>query len=600
MDETTQRILCTDCNTPFNSKRALVKHCKTAKVHVQKQFPCPECGKLYTDIGSVARHVKNKVCLKKSPSSSNLLLHVSVKHMIEDDVEDRSPKRYRGEGSAEAEHASFVEETTPTSTATDGSVTPASTNGSSQFPDDTLDSMCQHPLLTDMSSHSLGATVTEVDRFSNTASSAASFMVRTESLWGSSYESVYTQPTSDNESITRFSETTNAESSNTLITLPDATPAHSTVTEPQETADATCLSDAMTHLSIDIDTMPTSCETADLEPAIPVNKRSRFSIAENASSGRSRCSVTSLGSIGSLFLNRSIRSSMSSSALSFKSVGWRSFHSFDMPAPMLEDIDEELGRSRTQGHFWKRYDPRRLRQRMLQQGFWKQVQNNDVAGVTTSLAGGEVDVNLVNDQFWNQIRHKDMAGVTTSLAGGEVDVNLANDVGCTPLRYAALQGYADIVMLFLAYDGVDLDFHDGYGTTALSWAASAGQVEIVKQLLDSGKVDKYLKGDVGSAAFAFASQNNHPEVAGLILAKLDKDEPTRCSANIAVTDCFIGSSVLRDEEKLATSRHTTPCSDNIRYSLNSDTPGSKTKVLMTEYRPSRPGEQITLREGGWI
>jgi hypothetical protein len=573
MDETTQRVFCTDCNVPFNSKRALVKHRRTAEVHVQKQFPCPECGKRYTDIGSVARHVKNKVCLKKSPSSSTPLLHVSVKHMIEDDVEDRNPKRYRGEGPIEANYASveecFVEETAPTSTATDESITTASTSQSSKLPEDTLDPMYHHPLLTDMSCHSLGETVTATDSSSNTASSAASLMDRTESPWGSSYDSVSTQPTSDGESITQISQTTNVESSNTLTTPPDATPAYSKVTERQDTADATDLSDAMKHVSIDVGTVPISCEIAELEPGISDDKRSRFSITENTLSVRSRCSITSLGSIGPLFLNRSIRSSMSSSALSFKSVGWRSFHSFDMPAPMLEDVDEELGRSRTQNYFWKRHDPRRLRQRMLQQTFWKQIRNNDVAGVARSLAGGEVDVNLANDRGW------------------------------TPLRSPASQGYINIVVLLLAHDSIDLDFHDEYGTTALSWAAKAGQLEIVKQLLDSGKVDKYLNGGVGSAAFTFASQNKHPEIADLILAKLDKDESTTYSTSITVTGCSVGCSTSLGRETLDTSRCTTSCSDDVRCRPSSGIPTSKTKVLTTEYQVSRTGEPISLRCGGW-
>jgi ankyrin repeat protein len=160
---------------------------------------------------------------------------------------------------------------------------------------------------------------------------------------------------------------------------------------------------------------------------------------------------------------------------------------------MLEDIDEGLGRSPTQDHFWKRHDPRRLRQKMLLQGFWKHIRNNDVAGVTRSLASGEVDVNLKNDRGW------------------------------TPLRFAASKDHIELVVLLLAHDTIDLDFDDEYGTTALSWAATTGQLEIVKQLLDSGKVDEYLKGGVGTAAFAFASRNNHPEVADLILSKLDKE-----------------------------------------------------------------------------
>ena len=159
---------------------------------------------------------------------------------------------------------------------------------------------------------------------------------------------------------------------------------------------------------------------------------------------------------------------------------------------MLEDIDEELGRSRTQGHFWKRHDPRRLRRRMLQHEFWKQTRNNDTAGVTKSLASGEVDVNRANDQGW------------------------------TPLCVAASQGYVEIVVRLLACDSIDLEFHDNCGTTALTWAATVGQLEIVKQLLDSGKVETYLKDGVGCAALTFASRNKHTEIADLILAKLDQ------------------------------------------------------------------------------
>jgi ankyrin repeat protein len=487
MDGTTQPLFCTECHIHFTTERALKEHKTNAGAHAGKRFPCPECGKLFSRKASVDRHLEDNKCLKYFfPTTSSPSLHVAVKHMIEDDVENRSSKRYCGWGPIEASHTNPNPRIMTTTTL----VATAPAIEKLQHSNADLVSMYSYPIHVGNLHH--GEMAAELDLSSKSTSSAASSMDLTENLWDSPDESVSTQPTFDEESMSQLSETTSIESPVAVIASSDVTLATPTVIVQQDTADDLYLSNAMKHVSIEVDQVPISHKPEGGDTEMSTNKRSRFSVTESTMSTRSKCSVTSLGSIGSLFLNRSIRNSMSSSAFSFKSVGWRSFHSFEMAAPMLEDIDEELGRSRTQDHFWKRHDPRHLRQRMLQQGFWKQIRNNDLAGVKKSLTVGECDVNQANDQGW------------------------------TPLRFASSQGYINVVVHLLSYDSIDLDFHDEYGTTALSWAASAGHLGIVKQLLDSGKVDVYLKGGVGCAAFTFASRNEHIEIAKLILARLDQ------------------------------------------------------------------------------
>ena len=77
------------------------------------------------------------------------------------------------------------------------------------------------------------------------------------------------------------------------------------------------------------------------------------------------------------------------------------------------------------------------------------------------------------------------ARIVHILLGAGADPNIAEFGGQTPLHFAVIQGYGDIVLLLLAA-GADTDIADSEGNTPLALAVEFGRQGIVRILQAAG------------------------------------------------------------------------------------------------------------------
>lgn len=92
-----------------------------------------------------------------------------------------------------------------------------------------------------------------------------------------------------------------------------------------------------------------------------------------------------------------------------------------------------------------------------------------------------------------------------------------NENGTTPLHFAAIRGYADVVRCLLA-QGCEVNAQTGDDCTALHLAARGGHAEVVEVLLDHGaEVD--LIGNLGLAPLGEATSGGHLDLVNLLLRR---------------------------------------------------------------------------------
>ena len=116
------------------------------------------------------------------------------------------------------------------------------------------------------------------------------------------------------------------------------------------------------------------------------------------------------------------------------------------------------------------------------------------------------------DDYW---KTADIADVKAAIHCG-VDVNGTNEQGWTPLHYATLYGYSDIVSLLLENDAnVDSPSPAG-GWPALVLAIHDSYTDIVVVLLNNG-ADVASKDSIGFTPLHYAVSNLDPSVIELML-----------------------------------------------------------------------------------
>lgn len=311
-----------------------------------------------------------------------------------------------------------------------------------------------------------------------------------------------TPPTVDDSTAGAYEDPGQTDATNSLQVPSDVPIAPSN--ENQDPTDCvTPLSDAFNRVSLEVGSINLTAEPTKEEQRIAAIKaRNRTSTAGSFRSTQSKQSIASLGSIGSLFLSRSPRESLSgslrrSSSSSTRSSGGRTTFSEDMPAPMLEPIDEELHFSRKQESFWDRYKLKRGPQKLF--------------GWAPHPA-----------YLWDYAAQGNVEGIRRTLSFGKVDVNSPDQYGWTALLTASSHGYEDIVELLLQRKDIDVEYEDAQGSTALSWAASNGHLEVVKLLLASGKIEKHRdrENGAGCAALTWATMKGHSEIVELLMKEL--------------------------------------------------------------------------------
>jgi ankyrin repeat protein len=120
----------------------------------------------------------------------------------------------------------------------------------------------------------------------------------------------------------------------------------------------------------------------------------------------------------------------------------------------------------------------------------------------------------MGDEFLRACRNGDFEKVIKGLVNG-VNVNRTDEYGSTPLHWASLFGYAEVVKILLDV-GADFNLADKYGLTLLHRASLDGRAEVVKILLDKGAdfnlTDKYER-----TPLQYASWKGRVEVVKILL-----------------------------------------------------------------------------------
>jgi ankyrin repeat protein len=115
----------------------------------------------------------------------------------------------------------------------------------------------------------------------------------------------------------------------------------------------------------------------------------------------------------------------------------------------------------------------------------------DLATITYLLDQDIISVNIQEDKMGNSSLHfacaNDSKGDVrvTQLLINKYKANkyLANDSGSTPLHYACINGFFDIVYDFIIHQGMSPDVMDKEGKTPLFNAAFNGHMDVVKLLI---------------------------------------------------------------------------------------------------------------------
>jgi ankyrin repeat protein len=224
---------------------------------------------------------------------------------------------------------------------------------------------------------------------------------------------------------------------------------------------------------------------------VQASKQKRSSFAFSVASVCSATSQWTLPSVRSFFTNPSLRhlavSQISNPSIRSSNMShWRaSTVPSEMPAPMLEQIDEELVYSRGFGGRLERYMPLRkprADQQALHERLRSAVDTNRLREVVTILANSR----------------------------GIINVNRPDESGFTPLLEAARHGHESIVAVLLEQKGIDVHHRDNRGSTALLWAQRQGHTKIV------GRLEAYLS----SAGNTRGQQDQTVDSGGICCAML--------------------------------------------------------------------------------
>lgn len=131
--------------------------------------------------------------------------------------------------------------------------------------------------------------------------------------------------------------------------------------------------------------------------------------------------------------------------------------------------------------------------------------------------------NCVRDNVLHlAILHKKLQIAKVLILEGKVGINDIDLYGCTPLHFASIYNYPDLVRLLLEH-GAKIDNQDTGGRTTLHFAAIYGHAEVGKILLEyHANVD--IVDNSRSTALDFAVQYSHPEIADLL-----RNQPLRAN-----------------------------------------------------------------------
>jgi uncharacterized protein len=102
-----------------------------------------------------------------------------------------------------------------------------------------------------------------------------------------------------------------------------------------------------------------------------------------------------------------------------------------------------------------------------------------------------------------------------------IDVNLKDKDGTTPLMWATVEGWPEVVKALLS-KGAKIDVQDNRGWTALRWAVEKGWPKVIRVLLERG-ADVNVTAKDGSTAWTVASERGHHQIMELLKARGAKE-----------------------------------------------------------------------------
>ncbi|KAM0715568.1 hypothetical protein Q7P37_009066 [Cladosporium fusiforme] len=480
-------LTCDICNVFCGQQRAFkahlrtIEHAKNAGQPLPEQFPCPQCEKGFTRKAGVERHLRSGQC-RGTPTPDTSSMSPCRKRSLNPEPLEKPTKHMRTDSG-------------PTNSAR-----PQISDDYARSDRDTLAPMVAESIsvrVVEMRKH---GKVTDVTSPIRSPPNPLTFYHQEDSDAPNEAAPTETLADNNNNTTTNTRESLSKPYTANTLQVPYDTSTVSRDESHEASDDVTPLSDAMNRVSLEVNPSNLTTDSAKDGQRNSLAKRPRSSTAGSILSMQSKHSVASLGSLGSLFLNRSPRGSVSGSlrrslSSSTKDSSRRTTLSDDMPAPMLQPIDEELQFSRKQESFWDRYKLRRGPQ---------------------NIFGWQPHPAFL----WDYAAQGNVEGIRRTLSFGKVDVNSPDQYGWTALLTASSHGYADIVELLLQRKDIDVEYQDAQGSTALSWAASNGHLEVVKLLLASGKVERHRENGIGCAALTWATMKGHSEIVSLLMKEL--------------------------------------------------------------------------------
>lgn len=97
------------------------------------------------------------------------------------------------------------------------------------------------------------------------------------------------------------------------------------------------------------------------------------------------------------------------------------------------------------------------------------------------------------------------------LVTGGANVNCTGYLQYTPLHYAAIEGYLEVVEYLVNEGHADINCRDADGRTPLHKAAIVGNLEVIRWLIEEGQVDVNYEDEQGRTSLFFAAINGHLE-----------------------------------------------------------------------------------------
>ncbi|KAM0708162.1 hypothetical protein Q7P35_004812 [Cladosporium inversicolor] len=465
------RPTCNSCEKTFSEQRSLKNHQKYCEKHLEKtgqprvRYPCDLCGSSFSRLYDIGRHKELGQC-PRAPLFPSTQTVTARKHVLSAHYEESPSQRLRTTSPTRS-HAEVGYNTVHGVVSCEATVVVSGL----EHTDKEVDTLPQHRYDDDMAAGDI-----VIPDGSNSSSTVGVDIINANTPDDNNFHQV--------QGGAEVSPSTGSSDSGSATLPAEDTPGVDDGARIQILPITSC-EEAVSNVD-SVDSITHRLSRTSLE--VQESKQKRSSFAFSIRSGYSATSQWTLPSMHSFLTNPSLshlakwRTSVRSSNMSHRRA---STVPSEMPAPMLEQIDEELINSRGLSGRLERYMPLRKPRAGQQDPHEGQQDPHEHLRVAISTNRVEEVVHIL------------------ASGRGIIDVNFLDGNGCTPLLEAARHGHESIVTILLEQRGIDVHRRDSRGSTALMWAQRQGHTNIVNQLeayLSSesgkrGKEDRHVDSD---------------------------------------------------------------------------------------------------------